>query len=83
MVAEFEQVARQVKFTAPQGKLISNLTGELATSEIATPQYWCRHLREPVRFAASMETLQQQGVEVFVELGPKPTLLGMGSRVPT
>lgn len=78
MVAEFEQVARQVKFAAPRGKLISNLTGELATEEIATPQYWCRHLREQVRFAASMETLQQQGVEVFVELGPKPTLLGMG-----
>ncbi|MEH1788072.1 MAG: type I polyketide synthase [Nostoc sp.] len=78
MVSEFEQVARQVKFTAPQGKLISNLTGELATSEIATPLYWCRHLREPVKFAASMETLQQQGVELFVELGPKPTLLGMG-----
>ncbi len=78
MVAEFEQVARQVKFAAPQGKLISNLTGELATSEIATPQYWCRHLREPVQFADSMETLQQHGVEVFVELGPKPTLLGIG-----
>jgi len=78
MVAEFEQLARQVKFAAPQGKLISNLTGELVTSEIATPQYWCRHLREPVRFAASMETLQQLGVEVFVELGPKPLLLGMG-----
>ncbi|MEH2165184.1 MAG: amino acid adenylation domain-containing protein [Nostoc sp.] len=78
MVAEFEQVARQVKFAAPLVKLISNLTGELATEEIATPQYWCRHLREQVRFAASMETLQQQGIEVFVELGPKPTLLGMG-----
>lgn len=78
MVAEFEQVARQIKFAAPLRKLISNLTGELATSEIATPQYWCRHLREQVRFATSIETLQQQGVEVFVELGPKPTLLGMG-----
>ncbi|MBE9228590.1 amino acid adenylation domain-containing protein [Phormidium sp. LEGE 05292] len=78
MVAQFEQLARQVKFAAPQGKLISNLTGELVTSEIATPQYWCRHLREPVRFAPSMETLQQLGVEVFVEIGPKPTLLGMG-----
>ncbi|MEJ6485763.1 amino acid adenylation domain-containing protein [Nostoc punctiforme UO1] len=78
MVAEFEQVARQVKFAAPRTKLISNLTGELASYEIATPQYWCRHLREPVRFAASMEILQQQGVEMFVELGPKPTLLGMG-----
>ena len=78
MVVEFEQVAQQVKFAAPQGKLISNLTGELATSEIATPQYWCRHLREPVRFVTCMETLQQLGVEVFVELGPKPILLGMG-----
>jgi myxalamid-type polyketide synthase MxaB len=78
MLAEFEQVARQVHFSLPQIPLISNVTGETITDTIATPEYWCRHILQPVRFAQSMEELIQQGVEIFVEIGPKPTLLGMG-----
>jgi acyl transferase domain-containing protein len=40
--------------------------------------YWCRHILAPVNFAASMQTLHQQGYEVFVECGPQPILLGIG-----
>ena len=78
MLVEFERVARQVNFFSPQIKLISNVTGTLATEEITTPEYWCRHIRQPVRFAASMESLEQQEIDVFVEMGAKPILLGMG-----
>ncbi len=78
MLAEFERVTAEVTYTMPQIPLCSNVTGQLATDEIATPAYWCRHVRQPVRFAASMETLYQQGCDVFVEIGPKPSLLGMG-----
>ncbi|BAZ50018.1 beta-ketoacyl synthase [Nostoc sp. NIES-4103] len=77
MLAEFRQVASEISFSTPQLKLISNLTGELATEEIATPEYWCRHILSPVQFAASMKTLLQD-YEVFLEIGAKPTLLGMG-----
>ena len=77
MLSAFERVAAEVTYSLPRLKLISNLTGEVATDEISTPQYWCRHIRQPVRFAASMETLHQQGYQVFVEIGPKPILLGM------
>jgi malonyl CoA-acyl carrier protein transacylase len=78
MLAEFERVASQVTYTTPSIPISSNVTGELATDEIATPAYWCRHVRQPVRFAASMETLYRQGYEIFMEIGPKPSLLGMG-----
>ena len=78
MLTAFEQVASEVSYSLPKIKLISNVTGELATAEIATPEYWCRHVRQPVRFAAGMETLYQQGYEVFLEIGAKPILLGMG-----
>ena len=78
MLSDFERVARQVTYSSPKIDIISNITGELVTNEMKTPEYWCRHVRQPVQFAASMETLHQQGVEVFVEIGPKPTLLGMG-----
>ncbi|MCC6168941.1 MAG: SDR family NAD(P)-dependent oxidoreductase, partial [Caldilineaceae bacterium] len=42
--------------------------------------YWVRHLREPVRFAQGMATLQDLGCRLFVEIGPKPVLIGMGRR---
>ncbi len=78
MLATFEKVAASVSYSLPKIKLISNLTGELATTEVTNPQYWCHHVRQPVKFAASMETLYQQGYEMFLEIGARPTLLGMG-----
>jgi 8-amino-7-oxononanoate synthase len=78
MLAEFAQVASEVAYARPRMSLISNLTGDLIGAEIATPEYWCLHVRQPVKFAASMETLQRQDYQVFLEIGPKPILLGMG-----
>jgi thioester reductase-like protein len=76
MQEAFMTIARQITYASPQIKLISNLTGALATEAIATPDYWCQHIRQPVQFAASMEVLSEYSV--FLEIGAKPTLLGMG-----
>ncbi|MBW4667893.1 MAG: SDR family NAD(P)-dependent oxidoreductase [Cyanomargarita calcarea GSE-NOS-MK-12-04C] len=78
MLTAFELKAKEVSFSIPRLQLVSNVTGEIATPEIATPEYWCRHIRQTVRFATSIETMYRQGYEVFVEIGPKPILLGMG-----
>ncbi|NEQ83964.1 MAG: acyltransferase domain-containing protein, partial [Moorea sp. SIO2I5] len=78
MLAEFEAVAPEVIYSKPLMPLISNVTGKVANDDIATSQYWIRHVQQPVRFAEGMETLHQEGYEVFVEIGPKPILLGMG-----
>jgi microcystin synthetase protein McyG len=78
MLANFEQVAREITYSSPSIDIISNVTGKLAGAEIGTPEYWCRHVQQSVRFATGMETLHHLGYEVFVECGPKPTLLGMG-----
>lgn len=80
MLAEFERVAQQVTFSPPQIALISNITGQTIGAEVASAEYWLQHIRQPVAFAAGMHTLQERGIQVFVELGPKPTLLGMGRR---
>ncbi|MDJ0574306.1 MAG: amino acid adenylation domain-containing protein [Xenococcaceae cyanobacterium MO_234.B1] len=77
MLDEFKQVAQDISFASPKIKLISNVTGTVVTDEIAVPEYWCRHILQPVQFAASLEKLKQQGAEIFVEIGPKPILLGM------
>lgn len=78
MLEAFEQIAQQITYSPPKIDLISNLTGAAIASEIATPEYWCRHIRQAVKFAQSMESLHHSGCEIFVEIGPKPILLGMG-----
>jgi myxalamid-type polyketide synthase MxaB len=78
MLAEFERIARGVRFSTPRLGLISNLTGKEIREEVTQPTYWVRHVREAVRFAAGMATLAEQGCDVFVEAGPHPTLLGLG-----
>ncbi|MCP4347107.1 MAG: SDR family NAD(P)-dependent oxidoreductase [Desulfobacterales bacterium] len=78
MLSEFEVVASWIKYSSPKTDLISNVTGTFATDEITKPSYWRNHVRQPVRFADSMKTLFQEGYDIFLEIGPKPVLLGMG-----
>ncbi|NTU83520.1 MAG: acyltransferase domain-containing protein, partial [Chloroflexales bacterium] len=78
MMAPFRAAARAARYAPPRIPLVSNVTGGLAGDEVADPEYWVRHLRQPVRFAEGMATLSQQGCALFVEPGPLPTLLGMG-----
>ncbi|WP_230967594.1 SDR family NAD(P)-dependent oxidoreductase [Nostoc commune] len=77
MLREFEQIQQSISYYPPQIPLVSNITGKIIGAEIATPEYWCRHIRQPVQFAAGIQTLAQAGCQVFVEIGAKPTLLSM------
>lgn len=78
MLAEFEAIANQLTYHQPTIPVISNLTGTKADNAIASAQYWVSHVRQPVRFAQGMKELNQQGCTTFLEIGPKPILLGMG-----
>ncbi|MBW4633664.1 MAG: type I polyketide synthase [Iphinoe sp. HA4291-MV1] len=78
ILAQFREVAATVNYATPQIEIISNLTGEQLTWQEISADYWCQHLRCPVQFASSLKTLHAKGYEVFVEIGAKPTLLGMG-----
>ena len=78
MLAEFEAVAQEVTYSQPRIPLISNVTGQKVSSEVTTAKYWVNHVRQPVKFAQSMKTLDEEGYKVFLEVGPKPILLGMG-----
>ena len=81
MLDGFESVARQVQFKAPRIALISNVTGQaFKPGELPDAAYWRRHVREAVRFASAIETLQAQGCELFLEIGPSPTLIEMGQQ---
>ena len=77
MLDALEGAAARVTHRDPQVELVSNLTGALVRPGELGPAYWRRHVRETVRFAASVGTLAGQGYKLFLEVGPHPTLLGM------
>jgi acyl transferase domain-containing protein/NAD(P)-dependent dehydrogenase (short-subunit alcohol dehydrogenase family) len=84
MLAPFEKAVADISLQPPAVRLISNLTGRVARAEeITQPGYWRNHLREPVRFAAGIQTLVDSGCNIFLELGPSPVLLGMGRQCTT
>ena len=80
ILEEFQAIAKKITYHLPQISLISNLTGSRADENITKAEYWVEHIRQAVRFAQSIETIEKLGYEVFLEIGPKPILLGMGKQ---
>lgn len=76
---EFEKVASEIQYKTPKIPLVSNLNNKIMGPwEIPDAKYWRNHIRQPVQFLGSMETLVAEGCEIFLEIGPSPVLLGMG-----
>ncbi len=81
ILAEFEKAVTEIPLQKPAIRLVSNLTGQVAKpDELIRADYWRNHLREPVRFGAGIQTLSDLGCDIFFELGPNPTLIGMGQQ---
>ncbi|MFD0313328.1 type I polyketide synthase [Streptomyces flavalbus] len=80
VVDPLRAAARKITFSAPAIPLVSNVTGELwPWDQAPEADYWCRHVRQAVRFADGVRTLHDLGYRAFVEVGPAPTLLGLVS----
>ncbi|MEP7243281.1 MAG: beta-ketoacyl synthase N-terminal-like domain-containing protein, partial [Gammaproteobacteria bacterium] len=81
MLAEFRKVAASIKHSAPSSTWISNLTGTaLDWSQWGErmADYWERHVLQPVLFERGMRALGEAGVDICIETGPNPVLIGLG-----
>ena len=71
------RVSRTV-FGAGNIRFVSTVTGTLMTpGEVASTNYWCDHMREPVRFADAVGVAQAEGITHWLEIGPHAVLLPM------
>ncbi|HWO67894.1 MAG TPA: SDR family NAD(P)-dependent oxidoreductase, partial [Umezawaea sp.] len=80
MLPDFEEALSRVRFQPPVLPVVSNVSGRLGGSELSTPQYWVRHVREAVRFADGVAELHRSGVRTVLELGPDGSLSAMGQQ---
>ncbi|MEZ4265866.1 MAG: beta-ketoacyl synthase N-terminal-like domain-containing protein [Myxococcota bacterium] len=72
--------ARGVKLSPPRIPVISGTTGRpLTDAEATDPEYWVRHLVEPVQLARAMETLGQDESLVLIEAGPNRSMSALAS----
>ena len=76
----FRKAFDGVKLNPASIAMVSNVTGAvLSPDETARVDYWLAHMRQPVRFAQSMQALAGLGISHYVEVGPHPVLLGMAA----
>lgn len=83
ILPEFRAALSRVTLNPPQIPCISNLSGELLKPEEAIdPEYWVRHLRQPVRFADGLFQVLSKPEVILLEVGPGRTLSTLAKRHP-
>ncbi|WP_025131882.1 type I polyketide synthase [Pseudomonas sp. PH1b] len=76
MLESFRQVVAQVAFSEPRLPVISGVSGRAHTlASLRSPDYWCRHTRQTVRFSDGVVALLEElGVKTFLEVAPDAIL---------
>lgn len=81
-VPPFVEFLKSKTLRPPTIDIVSNVTGDLLTAGSACdPEYWGTQLRQTVRFAAGLETLQRERVGIALEIGFGRQLSGLSQQV--
>ena len=76
MLDAFEAVAGTVDYSAARITWVSSSTADVVPGQIDAG-FWRRQTRSPVRFADAVTALQSRGMDLAIEVGPAPILLGL------
>ncbi len=77
ILGAFAAVVAAVPRATPSLTYISSLEGGPAAASVASPDYWARHLRYPVRFRGAARALAGMAPGLAIECGPIPMLTSM------
>lgn len=78
-VRRLAEVTDTLDYRPPRFDVVSTVTGNhLSGDDYRGTGYWLRHMRQPVRFGAALETLWSAGARTFVDVGPNAVLTAMG-----
>ncbi|WP_253895672.1 non-ribosomal peptide synthetase/type I polyketide synthase, partial [Corallococcus exercitus] len=71
VMPELARVVGTLRRSEPTVRYVSSLTGTVAQpGQLADPRYWTEQMRRPVHFTRAVETLQEEGCAVLLEVGP-------------
>jgi acyl transferase domain-containing protein/acyl-CoA synthetase (AMP-forming)/AMP-acid ligase II/acyl carrier protein len=81
-----ERAASRCRITTPTVPMVGGVTGEVVDEKMLGPAYWRLQAQSPVLFGRALCTLEavlgqsNPGGQVFLEMGPRPVLLGFARR---
>ncbi len=78
IINEYTSVAARLSFSEPVIPVVSSVTGVPLPSNLDWTGYLTDHVMEPVRFDHVLQYMLEDRSTVFVELGPRPMLVGLG-----
>jgi [acyl-carrier-protein] S-malonyltransferase len=74
---DFRAFLREISFGEPKRPVLFNVTASPESDPEGIKELMARQLCSPVRWYDSMCRMQEDGIEVFAEVGPKKVLTGM------
>ncbi|MBX2799665.1 MAG: SDR family NAD(P)-dependent oxidoreductase [Myxococcales bacterium] len=66
----------------PQIPVVSLLSGQVEGEQLLRADFWQRHTQQPVNAVDGLTALASLGCDTLVDLGGRPVLAGLASRVP-
>ncbi|KLK92408.1 hypothetical protein AA309_14650 [Microvirga vignae] len=78
IVEEYKSVIANLHFSDPIIPIVSSVRGAPLQGNRDWVEYFTDHLVGPVRFHDVLQYMLEDRSKVFIELGPKPMLLGLG-----
>jgi [acyl-carrier-protein] S-malonyltransferase len=80
-VEDFAAFMETITFNAPRIPLLFNATAALETDPAAIRSIMARQIASRVRWYESINIMVENGVELFIEIGPKNVLTGMMKKI--
>ena len=63
-----------------ESKVIKNIDGEIYTEQDDIKDILAKHIISPVRFSKTIQTMLNENVDTFIEIGPGKSLAGFVKR---
>ena len=73
----------KVEINKFETRVIKNIDGMLYKEDDDIKDILAKHIINPVRFTTTLETMLNEGVDTFIEIGPGKTLSGFVKRIET
>lgn len=71
----------KITFGKPTSKVVKNIDGNFYSENDDYAEILMKHIISPVRFSKILETMFDNGVDTFIEIGPGKTLSGFVKRM--
>ena len=78
---EFEKYLNEIPIKDATVPVVSNITATPIQTEKEIREELAKHFYSPVRWVQSVEFMKNQGVDTFIEIGPKKVLTGLIKRI--